>query len=128
MPRKVLIIEDSRLQAKLFYPVFEKYRHCRLLFATNGLEAMDILSREPDIDLIILDLYMPKMDGYSFLKKWRKDDNTEIPVIVVSQENREQEINRMLEAGANAYVTKPWEKQTVRRVIDSMLSRRNPGN
>ena len=128
MPKKVLIIEDSRLQARLYYPVFAKYPGCRLLFALNGAEAMDILAREKDIDLIILDLYMPKMDGYSFLKTWHPGDDRNIPVIVVSSEHHDREICRMLEAGASAYVTKPWATGNVRRIVDLVISKTRLGN
>jgi len=118
MLRKVLIVEDSTLQAKMYRMVFGSYQNCELVFALNGLEAMNQLLLQKDIDLIISDINMPKMDGITFLKTMASEGFSHIPVIVISTEDKDEDIRRALELGAKAYVKKPWKQDSVREIID----------
>ncbi len=118
---KVLIVEDSSLQAKMYKTVFGKYAGCAMVFAQNGLEAMDKLSMEAGIELIILDINMPKMNGLSFLETMRADGYEAIPVIVVSTEGKDDDIRRALQAGADAYVKKPWKPGDIQQVIEKVI-------
>lgn len=121
MPKKVLIVEDSTLQAKMYRIVFGTYPGCELVFAINGLEAMDKLAFESGIDLIILDINMPKMNGLSFLEVMRRDGYGHIPVVVISTEGKDDDIRRALELGARAYIKKPWKPEQVRELIDRIV-------
>ena len=116
MPKKVLIVEDSTLQAKMYRMVFSSYSGCELVFALNGLEAMNQLALEKDIDLIISDINMPKMDGLSFLQAMSRE-GYDIPVIVISTEDKDDDIRKALEFGAKAYIKKPWKQDDIREVI-----------
>ena len=116
MPKKVLIVEDSTLQAKMYRMVFSSYSGCELVFALNGLEAMNQLALEKDIDLIISDINMPKMDGLSFLQAMSRE-GYDIPVIVISTEDKDDDIRKALELGAKAYIKKPWKQDDIRDVI-----------
>ncbi len=119
-PRKVLIIEDSALQAKMYRPVFARYPGCALVYATNGLEGLDKLSLEPGIDLIILDINMPKMDGITFLGIMRQNGYGHIPVIVISTEGKERDIVTAMKKGARAYLKKPWQESHMHQVIEKL--------
>lgn len=118
MLKKVLIVEDSALQAKMYRMVFSSYQGCELLFAENGLEAMNQLALQGNIDLIISDINMPKMDGISFLQAMSKGGYGHIPVIVISTEDKDDDIRRALEMGAKAYVKKPWKQDDVRNIVN----------
>ena len=59
--RKVLIVKDSHLQSKLYGIIFSPYPECELFFAAKGLEAIDIMDMQKDIDLIISDIHIPVM-------------------------------------------------------------------
>lgn len=120
MLNKVLIVEDSMLQAKMYKSVFSKYPDCSLLYALNGLEAIDKLVIENGIDLILLDINMPKMNGLTFLEKMRKDGFGEIPVIVISTEGKDHDIRRALELGAKAYIKKPWKPDQIVQLIEKL--------
>jgi two-component system, chemotaxis family, chemotaxis protein CheY len=124
MPKKVLIVEDSTLQAKMYRSVFGAYTGCQMLFALNGLEALDRMALEDGIDLILLDINMPKMNGLAFLEAMRRDGYGHIPVIVISTEGKDDDIRRALELGAKGYVKKPWKPDQVRGLIDKIV----PGN
>ena len=119
MLKKVLIVEDSALQAKMYRMVFGSYSGCELIFAMNGLEAMNQLAFQNDIDLIISDINMPRMDGLSFLQAMSRE-GYDIPVIVISTEDKDDDIRRALELGAKAYIKKPWKQDDIREVISRL--------
>ena len=121
MLNKVLIVEDSTLQAKMYKTVFGKYAGCKLIFALNGLEAMDQLVLEKSIDLIILDINMPKMNGITFLGKMKQEGYGDIPVIVISTEGKDDDIRRALELGARAYIKKPWKPAQICELVDKVI-------
>ena len=79
--------------------------------ATNGVEALErVHSQEGDaaFDLYVVDVNMPRMDGYSFLRELRKlDARHQAPVMMVSTEARSQDASRAFDAGANCYLVKP---------------------
>ena len=122
MLSKVLIVEDSSLQAKIYRMFFHNFPGCEVIVAPNGLQAMDQLALEEGFDLIILDINMPKMNGLDFLEAMRRDGSFEdIPIIVISTEGKDDDIRRALELGANAYIKKPWKPDHVREIIDKII-------
>ena len=123
MLKKVLIVEDSTLQAKMYRTVFRRYPGCQLVFALNGLEAMDQLVLERDINLIILDINLPKMNGLTFMGKMRRDGYGHIPVIVISTEGKDDDIRKAIELGAKAYVKKPWTPTQVHELINKLITK-----
>lgn len=118
---KILIVEDSTLQAKMYKNVFNSYPDCRLVFALNGLEALDKLALEKKIDLILLDINMPKMNGLAFLEAMKQQGFSQIPVIVISTEGKDDDIRRAIESGARAFIKKPWKPEQVRQLVDKVI-------
>ena len=123
MPKKALIVEDSRLMAKMYLAVFCAYPDCELVYAANGLEGLDQLALHADIDLIILDINMPKMNGLAFLEAMNPKGYMHIPVIVITTEQEDEKIRRALASGAKAFVKKPWKKTEVCAIIDRVVNR-----
>jgi two-component system, chemotaxis family, chemotaxis protein CheY len=123
MLRKALIVEDDTLLAKMYGTVFSSsYPGCQTLFAGNGVEALDALAAEKgDVDIIILDINMPKMDGLTFLKHRVREGYGHIPVIVISTEGKDADIRRALKAGAKAFIKKPWSPTQVKDLVDKLL-------
>jgi len=103
----ILIVDDARLNRELLRLHLAKHGH-RFLFAENGAEAMEAVSAHPEIDLILLDLVMPGMDGFAFLR-WRQGhrDAQSIPVIVNSSLDDFESIARALTMDSYDYFTKP---------------------
>jgi two-component system, chemotaxis family, chemotaxis protein CheY len=126
MPNKVLIVEDSTLQAKMHRMLFGAYPGCQTIFALNGLEALDQLDLEKGIDLILLDINMPKMNGLAFLETMRRNGYGQVPVIVISTEGKDEDIRRALELGAKAYIKKPWKPDHVRELIARIMPGSQP--
>ena len=119
-PNRILIVDDSKLIHKMIRMMLHKYG---LVHAHDGLEALRCLGTHADIDLILLDINMPKMSGLELLGKLKEDALlAAIPVIIVSTEGSEEDTIRGLEAGADAYVKKPFDNRVLTTVIDHLTN------
>ena len=118
---KVLIVDDEKGIRDVIkeYCLFENYE---VIEAENGLEAIDTVNNNKDIDLVVLDIMMPKMDGYTTLKEIRKV--SAVPVLMLSA--RSEEYNKLLsfELGVDDYVTKPFSPKELIARIKAITSRR----
>ncbi len=118
----LLYIEDNLSNLKLIERVLID-RPVRLLAAMQGGLGLD-LAREHHPDIILLDLHLPGMLGEQVLAGLREDPRTAtIPVVVLSADATPGRIERLLVAGAEAYLTKPIEVDRFLRVIDGILER-----
>jgi DNA-binding response OmpR family regulator len=81
----------------------------RVTLAYDGREAVDVLERETDLALVLLDLMMPRLSGIDVLKKMREDPRwKEIPTIILTAAGQEQHHRQALELGASEFLTKPF--------------------
>ena len=121
MEMKVLIIDDEKLIREVIkeYCLNEGYD---VKEAENGLVALDILKKEK-IDAIVLDIMMPKMDGYTFFKEMR--EKYQIPTIVVSARNDEYDKLVGFDLGIDDYVTKPFSPKELMARIKAITKRYN---
>jgi len=122
---KVLIVDDSKLIHQMYRLILNRYGDCKIIDAMNGLEAFDILSRENGIELILLDINMPVMNGVQFMEKLKKDGlYKDIPIVVISTEGKEEDTVRAMQLGAWGYVVKPFKSGTLYDIIDKVLTKR----
>ncbi|HEX7505656.1 MAG TPA: response regulator [Polyangia bacterium] len=113
--RKVLVVEDSRLIHKMYEVML---RPCMLIAAHDGREGLARLGENPDVDVIILDINMPHMTGLEFLGQVKTNPEfAAIPVIIVSTEGKEEDVARGLQAGAIAYLKKPFQREDLLKII-----------
>lgn len=133
--KDIILIEDNQDDAELFLRVLKKKSlDNRTLHLLNGEEALNIFfphnsTSHSEFDkpkLIILDIKMPKVDGFSVLEKIKKNKETcVIPVVIFSSSKQDQDIVKAYELGANCYVEKPLEYddfvQTVEKIINFWL-------
>ena len=105
----ILLVDDSRLNRELLRLNLSKHSY-NFLTAQNGREAIEVVTANPEVDLILLDLMMPEMDGFDFLL-WRKDypEAQAIPVIVNSSLDDFESITRALTMNTYDYFTKPLQ-------------------
>lgn len=105
-PTKVLLVDDVRLFLELEKTFFRR-QGCEIFTTTAGPEALDLAHKEKP-DLLVLDLYLPEMDGLEVLKRIRSDEELKkIKVIIVSVSGKEEDIQACKRAGCDAYLTKP---------------------
>ena len=116
---KLLIVDDEKLIRDVIktYAELENYETVE---AEDGSEALDIVAKEK-IDLIILDIMMPKMDGMTFLEKLKS--NKIIPVIILSARNEEYDKLRGFDLGTDDYLTKPFSPKELLARIKAILKR-----
>jgi CheY-like chemotaxis protein len=114
--KKILVVEDSRLIHKMYEVML---RPITLLSAFDGREGFEKLRQTPDVDMIILDINMPKMTGLEFLAQIKAiPDLAKIPVLIVSTEGKEEQVARGLQAGASAYLRKPFQREELLRIVN----------
>lgn len=102
---RILIVDDSKLIHQMYRLVLMKYKNCEIVDAMNGLEALEILARGEDFDLILLDINMPVMNGVQFMEKLKETGkHRHIPIIVISTEGREEDTLRAMKLGAWGYI------------------------
>ena len=105
----VLIIDDSEFFLQLIVSFFKR-SGCKTLTAKDGKEAFDIL-KELKPDLILLDYYLPDIQGDECCRKMKADPNIKnVPVIMVTASDKEEDMSKCFEAGCDNYVTKPIDK------------------
>ncbi len=118
--KKLLVIEDDA-DVRLGYHVLFRAHDYDTFFAADGFSAISE-ARKCQPDLIILDLGLPAGDGFVFLDRLRANTYfSVIPVIVVSARDVRSSKDRALQAGAKAYVQKPWNDDELLAVIRQLL-------
>lgn len=119
--KKILIVDDEPNIVMTLEYTFKKSNY-EVFIARDGQEALDILKTNyPDI--IILDIMMPMVDGFATLEQIRKDDNLQhTKVMFLSAKNKESDIEKGLELGADAYMTKPFSIKKVVEKVEELLS------
>lgn len=116
---KVLVVDDDREIARAIAKLLEREGY-QTITAGNGLEALDTLATQ-SVQLIILDVMMPKLDGLSATMKIREKNN--IPIIILSAKTEDSDKILGLSMGADDYVTKPFNPQELVARVKSQLRR-----
>ena len=104
MQRRILVVDDDAMNLKRTRMILEKYYN--VLLAESGREALDKIKCEK-IDLILLDIAMPVMDGLETFKRM-KESNVEIPVIFLTASGYEDDVRTAINLGAVNYLKKPF--------------------
>jgi two-component system chemotaxis response regulator CheY len=119
----ILVVEDSNVMQVLYTQILSRMTSCRLSFVKNGHQALQHIETKGVPDVVVLDINMPEMDGLEFLARF-KDGRPTPParVIIVSTEGRDDDLKRGLEAGASAYMTKPFKPEKLQDLIRSLIT------
>ena len=124
MPQKrILIVEDNAINRELLCEILSE--HYSVLEAENGQQAFEILSQDNTIALILLDVMMPVMDGYTFLDRLKADPEFSlIPVIVMTQSDSEEDEVAALSHGATDFLPKPYRPKVILHRIAGIINLR----
>ena len=122
MLKKVLIVDDSALIHQMYKMMLMRYK-CAIVVAQNGRAGLDKLAQHADVDLVLLDINMPVMNGIDFIKKVKELGTYEhIPIIISSTEGKEEDTKRGIALGARGYVTKPVQASELHAVIEAFFA------
>ena len=118
---KVLCVDDDMINLKLLSSMLKKQGNVvEIVEAGNGSDAVGILKSRDDIDLILLDIIMPVMNGIEMLKVVRADENLkQLPIIVLTTDETKK--SEALEFGANGFLMKPIRADELKNKMQSVL-------
>jgi len=115
--KKVLIVDDDMRNLFALSDELEDYK-LEVFKATNGKEALDVLNESEEIDIVIMDIMMPEMDGYEAIKRIRKHSKyKKLPILALTAKAMKEDRKRCIGAGANDYFSKPVD---IDRLISTM--------
>ena len=122
--KKILVVEDAEINRQILLGILSG--EYEVVEAENGKEALDLLHQYGEgISLILLDLVMPVMDGFTFLGRMKADPAiSSIPVIVATQSGSEEDEISALSQGATDFITKPYKAQIIRHRVASIINLR----
>lgn len=107
----ILLVDDSRLIRKATKKILDSMSYINIIMAENGKKAIK-LAKKKNIDLILMDLMMPVMDGFTALEILKQDAETKnIPVIIQSTMSENAEMETALKLGAENYLIKPFKEK-----------------
>jgi CheY-like chemotaxis protein len=113
--KTVLVVDDDVRNLFALTTVFERY-NINVVTAESGQEAINILNDNPKVDMVLMDIMMPEMDGYETTQKIRREHkNSLLPIIAVTAKAMKGDRQKCIDAGASDYITKPLK-------IDQLLS------
>lgn len=117
---KILVVDDANLARAMLRKILEDNGYQEVLEAANGLEAID-LYQEHHPDLVTMDITMPEMDGITAIKKIMEID-ANANIIVCSALGQKEVVMEAISAGAKHFLIKPFEPDTVLKIIKALLS------
>lgn len=108
-----LVVDDSRAMRSIMKRILEKLNF-QISEASNGLEALDVLKVNEDIDIALVDWNMPEMNGYEFVRAVRADETyRKMWLMMVTTETDMSQVVKAMTAGANEYVMKPFTDEVI---------------
>src|SRR5207237_1363957 len=118
-----LIVEDSPTMRQLISFSLKRFKNARIIEAVDGVDALKKLSGPDKIDLILTDINMPVMDGLKLVSLVRQNAQLKsIPIIIITTEGAEEDRERGLALGANAYISKPIQSSHLIKTISELLA------
>lgn len=127
MLRKILVVDDSTLIRQMYEVFLSRYRGVKLLQAADGAEALETLARDPEIDLVLLDINMPVMNGLELLARLKHQAVLErVPVVVITTDGAQLDAERCLAMGARAHLAKPFKTPSLYAVIERVTGEKAP--
>ena len=125
MKKRILLVDDSPLVLEMNKAQLEEAGY-EVLIASDGQEGLD-LARKESLDAILLDLMLPKLDGYKVCRMLKFDKAFEhIPVIIFSAKESDADKKLAEQAGANAYMVKPFDLELFNRTIEKLAGGQAP--
>ncbi len=120
--KQVVMIADDSSTVRKFVSFSLAACDLEVVTAVDGMDALEKISQTPQVDLIIVDLNMPNMDGFEFIQNIRGSEvHRNVPIIILSSERGEESKRRGKEVGANAYIEKPFDARNIEYQVSKFL-------
>jgi two-component system chemotaxis response regulator CheY len=120
---RFLIVEDSPTMRQMISFSLKRFKNAKIVEAVDGLDALRKLAGPDKIDLILTDINMPIMDGLKLVSLVRQNAQLKnIPIIIITTEGAEEDRERGLALGANAYIAKPIQSSRLIKTISELLA------
>ena len=119
---KILVVDDESRMRKLVRDFLER-EGFQVLEAGDGLEAMEVFYADKDISLLILDVMMPKMDGWQVCREVRQ--SSKVPIIILTARSEERDELQGFELGVDEYISKPFSPKILVARVEAILRRSN---
>jgi len=121
--RRVLVVEDNDMNMQLVEYLLEEGGY-RIVKAASGEEALTITRGGEPLDLILMDIHLPGMDGLSVVREMKSDTRTQnVPILALTAHAMRGDKDRFLEAGCDGYISKPIDVKTFISSIEQYLPR-----
>ncbi|TGE38945.1 response regulator [Desulfosporosinus fructosivorans] len=121
--KKILVVDDDMRNVFALTTALEN-QNMEAVFAENGREGIEVLQRNPDIDLVLMDIMMPEMDGYEALRCIRQMlEYTSLPIIALTAKAMKNDREKCIQAGASDYISKPVNLEQLFSLIKIWLYR-----
>ena len=120
--KQVVLIADDSSTVRKFVTFSLASQSLEVVTAVDGMDALEKISQIPQVDLIIVDLNMPNMDGFEFIQNVRGSElHRDVPIIILSSERGEESKQRGIAVGANAYIEKPFDAKNIEYQVSKFL-------
>ena len=117
----ILVVDDDVRNLFALTTVFERYS-INVITAESGKEAIQILNENPKIEMVLMDIMMPEMDGYNVFSGLKDNpDSMDIPFIFITGSTEKKEVEMGLGIGADGYISKPFDEVELFEKIDQCL-------
>lgn len=119
--KRILLVEDDIRNIFSLVSVLESYK-LNVVFTENGREALEMLQKDHNFDLVLMDIMMPEMDGYETMKAIREIPQFDkLPIIALTAKAMKEDRQRCIDAGASDYITKPIDVEKLLSLLKVWL-------
>jgi CheY-like chemotaxis protein len=126
--KKVLIVDDDARNIFAIASVLERHK-VQVVFAENGKKGIEVLQGTPDVDVVLMDVMMPEMDGYETTRAIRAlPQFATLPIIALTAKAMKGDREKCIEAGASDYITKPVETDRLLSLLRVWMFKRASGS
>lgn len=124
MEQKTILVVDDESRMRKLVRDFLSMNNFRVLEAADGEEGLELFYSEKNIDLVILDVMMPKLDGWQTAKEIRR--NSKVPIIMLTAKDTEKDELMGFEIGVDEYISKPFSPRILVARVEAVLRRTSP--
>lgn len=121
--KQVVLIADDSSTVRKFVSFSLSAQNLEVITAVDGMDALEKVSQAARVDLVIVDLNMPNMDGYEFIENLRKSEtHKDVPIIILSSERSDEAKQRGKDVGADIYLEKPFDADRIKYQVSKYLT------